>query len=339
MRCPTLAELPASPPGKSGWPWTVETPASSNSIRNWPRITVVTPSFNQGQFLEETIRSVLLQGFCDLEYIIIDGGSADDSVEIIRKYEPWLRYWVSEKDAGQAQAINKGLKRSSGELLAWLNSDDCYLQGALHAVATRWLQEPEVDLLHGRCRLVGQQGETVGELSGSITRFEEIIDLWDIWWAKRNFVQPEVFWTNRVKRKIGLLEESLHWVMDYEYWLRVLRAGGKVAFVDAQLASFRLHPDQKSTQSEHVAHELLRVIHPYIFKRDNSLRWHQRISLRGKWLFHTEFLSQVEASQGAGEGRLQRWLRLGWLTLRYPELLAVPRFRERLLGTVCHLSG
>src|SRR5579885_3553995 len=133
MRCPTLAELPPPPAGKTGWPWTIETPALPASRADgspWPRISIVTPSYNQGQFIEETIRSVLLQGYPDLEYIVIDGGSTDQSVEIIRKYERWLTYWVSEKDRGQAHAINKGFSSVTGELFNWINSDDLSYRSA-----------------------------------------------------------------------------------------------------------------------------------------------------------------------------------------------------------------
>jgi glycosyltransferase involved in cell wall biosynthesis len=152
MRSPTLADLPAPPPGKTGWPWTVETKQLS-AVRSdgslWPRISIVTPSYNQGQFIEETIRSVLLQGYPDLDYVVIDGGSSDESVDIIRKYQPWLSYWVSEKDRGQAHAINKGFARGTGSLGAYLNSDDTYLPGALHYVADS-SSRLEWDLLIGR---------------------------------------------------------------------------------------------------------------------------------------------------------------------------------------------
>src|SRR5262245_3501398 len=109
MQCPTLADLPPPPPGKTGWPWTEESRRSANQTaggRPWPRISVVTPSFNQGDFIQETIRSILLQGYPNLEYLIFDGGSTDNTVEIIKKYSPWLTYWVSEPDGGQSEAIN-----------------------------------------------------------------------------------------------------------------------------------------------------------------------------------------------------------------------------------------
>src|SRR5262245_25235628 len=139
MRCPALAELPPAPPGKSGWPWTIESsrlPVRRADGSAWPKVTIVTPSFNQGQFIEETIRSILLQGYPDLEYMVIDGGSTDDSVEIIRKYERWLNYWATENDRGQAHAINKAISRATGEIFNWINSDDPLLPSALSTIAS-----------------------------------------------------------------------------------------------------------------------------------------------------------------------------------------------------------
>jgi glycosyltransferase involved in cell wall biosynthesis len=136
MRCPSLIELPPPPKGKSGWPWTVETPpASRPGQHNSIKISIVTPSLNQGQYIEETIRSVVLQGYPNLEYIIIDGGSSDQSVEIIKKYSSHLAFWTIEKDHGQSDATNKGLKRATGEIYGWINSDDCLARDTLWEVA------------------------------------------------------------------------------------------------------------------------------------------------------------------------------------------------------------
>ena len=149
--CPILSELPSPPRYKTGWPWTEKVPQLPQSMPDgnaWPRVSIVTPSLNQGQYLEETIRSVLLQGYSNLEYIIIDGGSTDGSVEIIRKYEPWLNYWVSEPDKGQSHAINKGFRRSTGEIMAYLNGDDIYYPNTLHDVATNFLKSSK-DILIG----------------------------------------------------------------------------------------------------------------------------------------------------------------------------------------------
>src|SRR5437588_6081454 len=155
MRCPTLAKLPSPLTDKTGWPWTIETPPLPVVRPDgscWPRISIVTPSYNQGQFIEETIRSVLLQGYPDLEYIIIDGGSQDESVEIIKKYEPWLTYWVSEQDRGQSHAINKGFDRSTGLILGWLNSDDVLLPNALATVAVAMPRPEEPVVIAGKAQ-------------------------------------------------------------------------------------------------------------------------------------------------------------------------------------------
>src|SRR5262245_42362169 len=131
---PSLTALPAPPPGRTGWPWDVEPAPVAETAPDggeWPRIAIVTPSFNQGQFIEETLRSVLLQGYPNLEYRVLDGGSTDQTIEILKRYEPWLTSWTSGRDAGQSDAINRGFAQSRFRIGTWLNSDDLLQPGAL----------------------------------------------------------------------------------------------------------------------------------------------------------------------------------------------------------------
>jgi glycosyltransferase involved in cell wall biosynthesis len=299
-----------------------------------PRISIITPSFNQAAYIEQTITSVLDQGYPNLEYIVIDGGSSDGSVEIIRKYEDRIAFWASERDQGQAHAINKGLALATGDIIAYLNTDDYYLDGTLGQVADLFNRRPDLDLFHGRCRVVDQHGAKIGERTGSITRYDEILDLWNVWWGQRNFVQPEVFWTRRIANRVGQFREDLHWVMDYDYWLRILRAGGRVGFIDAELAAFRLQPKQKSTQRERTAAELLQVVRPYILQHDGSLTYSKRLTLTGEWIFHAGFLKEVEESLAQGEGRWRRWARLAAFSLRHPQMLAGRGFRRMLVQSL-----
>jgi hypothetical protein len=205
----------------------------------WPRISIVTPSFNQAQFLEETIRSVLLQGYPDLEYMIVDGGSTDSSVETIRKYEPWLAYWVSEKDRGQSHAINKGFARASGSLLAWLNSDDYYEPGCFATAAAFLTARSHVDLVYGGCNIVDQRGclrETIMAQEVSLER---------LLLTRGGIFQAATFIRRTVLAKVGFVNEALHYVMDFEYWLRILDRCQAVP-LPAVLANYRKVPGTKS---------------------------------------------------------------------------------------------
>ena len=299
---------------------------------NIPRISIITPSFNQVAFIERTISSVLGQHYPNLEYIIIDGGSTDGTVDIIRKFEAKLAYWVSEKDRGQSHAINKGLKLATGDIIGYLNSDDYYLDGVFEHVAEAYRADPSIDLWHGRCRIVDQYGAKVDERVGSIKRYDEILDLWDVWWKRRNFVQPEVFWTRRIGEKVGSFREDLHWVMDYEYWLRILAAGGNVGFIDSELAAFRLQPNQKSTQPTRTAEELLQVVHPRIFGAGDGLTLRRRLPLQGQWTYHAQFLREVERSVERREGRWKRLSRLAWFSAVNPRVLMASGYWQRMSG-------
>jgi hypothetical protein len=256
MRCPTLDELPPPPPGKSGWPWTEESPQVCDTKpdgESWPRISVTTPSYNQGQFIEETIRSVLLQGYPDLEYIVIDGGSTDETLEIIRRYEPWLTYWVTEPDHGQTHAINKGWMRATGEILAYINTDDCYLNGAIATAAHEFAARPDVGMVYGTATIVNERND------------------WTTWRARPfdvkmmltvgNIVpQPSVFFSRHALTKVGYLSEEWQMIMDYEFCIRVGSQFPAVCLPQT-LAKFRTHPQSKSRlRFEETTQELIRFV-------------------------------------------------------------------------------
>lgn len=302
------------------------------STDRYPRISIITPSFNQGHFIEETIQSVLSQNYPNLEYIIIDGGSTDQTVEIIQQYEDQITYWISERDRGQTHAINKGLDRATGDILAYLNSDDYYLPGTLHKVAEYFRQFPQTDLLHGRCRYVNEQGDKIGEQFGNIQSFEEVVDIWEVWWKKRQFVQPEVFWSRRIMKKVGSFNESLHYVMDYDYWCRILQLQGQVGRLDEELSCFRFTADQKSNQSEKVAQELLELVQPILWSSSTALNG--RKQLQGKWLYQTQFIPQIATSVECGESTVLRWLKAMYLLLQHPQILLAPNLQQRLTRSI-----
>ena len=202
-------------------------------------ISVVTPSFNQAGFLEATLDSVLSQDFPQVEYLVIDGGSADGSADILRRHATRLAYWVSEPDRGQADAINKGLRRASGEVLAYLNSDDLYLPGALSAVAAYFDEHPEVDLVYGDCQVIDPAGRLLGLLPEHEFDLRRTIE-------RAEFIpQPAAFWRRRLLEKVGPFDESLHFAMDYDFFIRAGQAG-RVARLPRTLAAFRLHPGSKT---------------------------------------------------------------------------------------------
>ncbi len=244
MNCPSLEDLPSPPANRTGWPWTEGSPPSPAVICNgrpWPRVTIVTPSYNQGRFIEETIRSVLLQEYPNLEYIVIDGGSTDQSVDIIRKYEPWLAYWVSEPDRGQSHAINKGWAIASGDIVAWLNSDDTYEPGAVWAVV-RYLQaHPAIIMVYGDCVLINKNSREIAPFWRSSFDIKRLIQ--DHRWC---IPQQTVFMRKSALDKAGLLDERLHYKMDRDLYIRI-GLNGDIAKIDAHLANFRVHQAAKST--------------------------------------------------------------------------------------------
>ena len=249
-----------------------------SSNRRCPTFRIVTPSFNQAEYLEQTIQSVLTQAGrgsdFDLQYAVVDGGSSDGSVDIIKKYHGELAFWCSETDRGQSHAINKGFERVDGDICAYINSDDYYLPGAFQRIAALWNENPDADLLSGVCRKVNAEGKRLRDKCSDISTLAEILDLWNHWLRpnpNRNFIQPEVFWTKRLSNRIGTFNESLYYTMDFDYWLRGFDAGMKVARTDQPLAAFRIHANQKTSARNASILELLDGIAPYISSDDDRI--------------------------------------------------------------------
>ena len=208
-----------------------------------PLVSIVTPSFNQVRYLESTIRSVLVQDYPNIEYIIVDGGSLDGSVEIIRRYADRLAWWVSEKDLGQTDAINKGFAHASGEILAWLNSDDVYEAHAVREAVEYLHSHPEIGLVYGDANFIDENGRTIGCFPAAQTDYRRL---------RRGYVhipQQASFWRADLWRRVGPLDPSFYFAMDYDLWVR-LAAQAPLQYVPRLWAGFRLHAQGKTIAAD-----------------------------------------------------------------------------------------
>lgn len=206
-----------------------------------PKISIITPSYNQGQYLERTILSVLNQNYPNLEYIIIDGGSTDNSVEVIKKYESRISYWVSEKDGGQSEAINKGFKLVTGDIVAWINSDDWYEENVFHEIARHYKMNPK-GIWVGNCTRHYVTRNKTWLLKPVIPTFTSLLRYW-----RNSFcpAQPSIFFPREALNAAGRLDESLHYAMDLDLWLKMSRQF-RFFYVNKNLSHYLIHEDSKS---------------------------------------------------------------------------------------------
>lgn len=240
-------------------------------------VSVITPSYNQGEFLERTIESVLSQQVPRLEYLVVDGQSTDDTLDILKRHEGRLR-WVSERDRGQAHAINKGIEATSGDIVAWLNSDDVYFEGAVAAVLRFLKEHPEVDLVYGDGYYLDRDGRTLDLYQTEPWNLARFLDACYI-------CQPSVFFRRRMVGRHGLLDERLHYCLDYEYWLRLALGGARFAYLPRVQAGYRLYAETKTVGSRVALH-----------REVNDMLRHTLGKVPDRWLY--SFAHAVVESRG-----------------------------------------
>jgi glycosyltransferase involved in cell wall biosynthesis len=214
-----------------------------------PLVSIVTPSYNQGRFLRKTIDSVLGQTYPHLEYIVIDGASSDESVAVLKSYGTRLA-WISEPDRGQTYAINKGFARLHGSIRAYLNSDDLLLPDAVATAVRHFARHPEWDMIYGRAHYIDAEDRRIGDYNTADFDFERLMEDCCV-------CQPAAFWRTRIASRVGPFDERLDYVMDYDYWIRIDRAGGLIAHVPDFLACSRLHADAKTVAARYAIYQEL----------------------------------------------------------------------------------
>lgn len=205
--------------------------------KNFPLVSIITPSFNQGEFIRETIESVLNQDYPNIEYIVIDGGSTDNTLEILKEYDGQIR-WISEKDNGQADAINKGITLTRGEIIGWINSDDIYMENAVSKLVEYWMNNPEADMVYGDAIYIDRKGNYIDKyLTEEFDRqrlAEECI-----------ICQPAAFFSRAIVEKIGMLDVEYQLGMDYDLWMRIAK-GGKILYTCICVAASRMYDENKT---------------------------------------------------------------------------------------------
>lgn len=304
-------------------------------MTTWPRITIVTPNFNGSATLRATLDSVLGQDYPDLEYIVMDAGSTDGSVAVIREYADQLAYWSSKPDLGQSDALNQAFSRATGELWTFVNSDDRLAPGALHALADAWLNNGRPDVIHGHCALQDAEGRKLGVIRPRIRKLADLLDLHRFWWKHGQFVQPEVLFTAEIARRTGPFNLNVTLAFDFEYWLRVFALKPRVHAIDAVTAIHVRHPGQKTADAKLVSDDVTRIAIDWL--RDSG---HPPRGLtRRRLLADLEFQYIHQPALSTLPTRGARWLRAAELVLGNPCLLLTRGWWRRILGSLPEQSN
>jgi glycosyltransferase involved in cell wall biosynthesis len=271
-----LAALPAPASDRSGWPWREETPPSIYGVpplNGWPKLSIVCPSFQQGRFIEETIRSVLLQNYPNLEFIVMDGGSRDETVGVIERYSSWISHWESQPDRGQSHALNKACARATGEIIGWINSDDYYLPGAFAAVVRAYRT-------HGPALFYGDDQTREGDAPALVPTRRRQVFRFQITVGGITLPSHATFWPRTAHQRFN---EMLRFTMDADFYKRLTAAGLKPRHVRQFLGVFRKHPQAKTATLADVA-------------RAETVAWTLAQPARTYWLWR--FSCMIERLRG-----------------------------------------
>lgn len=271
-----------------------------------PSISVVTPSFNQGNFIERTILSVLSQNIPEMDYVIFDGGSNDETVNILAKYSNHV-HWVSEADRGQTHAVNKGIQATKGEIIAWLNSDDIYYPDALAIVQSYFEEHPDVDVVYGDANHIDINDEKIEPYYTEPWNFERLKDVCFL-------CQPAVFFRRRIVETAGLLNETLRYCMDYEYWVRLAMKGAKFAYIPCTLSGSRMYADNKTLSARLQVHAEI-----------NSMLKEKFQKVPDRWLFN---YAHAEIDHWRIDRERQKHLFIGLVSFR--SIIAALRWNHRV---------
>lgn len=313
--------FPSAASGKQGWPWDDNQPCLPEIEDVWPKITIIVPNYNYGHFIEETLRSIVLQKYPNLELIVIDGKSSDDSVDIIRKYEKWICYWESEPDRGQAHAINKGLERTTGSIVNWVNSDDVMLPGSLQSLAEAHRDHSDA-LIAGDVIFNNENGKT-SRLHHQNLSFETIADPK----METRWMQPGIFIPTSLLSGKGDLDESLRYQFDRD-WMLKLSLNALIISIDQPLLSFRVHSGQRSLENlEDFFREGFKVMEHHVDHLQGvsvkEVRSNYELAIAGLFLgAHSHYAPYWD--RAAGIGRLYR------AVIHYPGMIADTRFLRLL---------
>lgn len=311
MQSNPLLELPKPELDKAqrvGFPWTEESDTYANSNIFFPKITIITPSYNQGQYLEETIRSVLLQNYPNLEYIVIDGGSKDNSIDILNKYSQWITYWVSERDKGTYEAINKGLSKMTGDYWCVLNSDDIFLKNAVNNIVNFLGENKEINWVTGDTPSINEYSEVKHVFNVELpTKKVANLSFLESCWIRH----PSTFLSKKIFDEIGYFSPID--MLDYDYWIKMELKGYYPSIVSKQIAALRYHNSCKSIDFEKALSQNINLLDSY---RDTKIfsQAKPRAEIKAKMTEIDNFLQQTSIKRNIYQGNIfdafSLWIKL-----------------------------